>query len=653
VPITIGSNIGSLKAQRRLADAASSLASTYERLSSGQRINKASDDAAGLAISMDLGARSRVYSQAMRNANAGVSLLNIADAAVNSLVDINTRLQELAEQSANGVYSSSQRNSLDAEAQALAKEYFRISRSAQFNGTRLFDGSMSDGLRLQLGYGISGSIQTGVGGKLGTGSLTTTLTLSNKQPPTNSVTLGDLNGDGILDMVTGDNAGEVQIRLGKGDGTFGAASAMQNTESVASVLAKDLNGDGVLDLITLGQSLYSGGPSMNAEVSIRLGNGDGTFGSNTKYIIGTDASGFSFSSSSLAIGDVNGDGILDVVTGGSSSSSGFAAVQLGTGDGRLSAASTYSFSGGALSIALGDINGDGRLDLVAGGSSGVETRLGTGSGTFGNKNSTTVTTGLQSAALGDVNGDGILDLISAQAGVGSNANILVNLGNGQGGFGATATFQTNTSQQYLTSLGLADLNGDGALDIVAGGTDNSGFASISILVGNGTGNFSLTSSNNIFNATHPGDVGTLQIAFGDLNGDGVTDVAASGYSYDTQTGTTGILIGQTRDGISPIQPFSLKSRGDALQALGLFSRTAKNLADIRGNLGSAQSRINTALGVIGTSRENYLAANSRILDADIAGETGTLTRTQILQQAGAAVLAQANQAPALALRLLT
>ena len=103
--VRLGSNIASLGAQRRLADTSSALSTTFERLSSGQRINRASDDAAGLAISDTLRAKSRIYTQGVRNLNDGISLLNIADSAIENLSSIVVRLEELAAQAANGSYS--------------------------------------------------------------------------------------------------------------------------------------------------------------------------------------------------------------------------------------------------------------------------------------------------------------------------------------------------------------------------------------------------------------------------------------------------------------------------------------------------------------------------------------------------------------------
>ena len=150
--LTIGSNIASLQAQRRLGQTGNQLSSVFERLSSGQRINKASDDAAGLAIAESLNADARVFAQGIRNLNDGLSLLNIADSALENLSGIVVRLEELAAQAANGVYGVEQRKALDAEAQALSDEYFRISKVTEFNGQKLFTGE-NPIISLQAGVG--------------------------------------------------------------------------------------------------------------------------------------------------------------------------------------------------------------------------------------------------------------------------------------------------------------------------------------------------------------------------------------------------------------------------------------------------------------------------------------------------------------------
>ncbi len=177
--ITLGSNIASLQAQRRLATATSKLGSTFEKLSSGQRINKASDDAAGLAIADSLRADQRVASVAIRNANDGISTIAIADSALSEIGNVLSRLAELSEQSANGVFSPEQRSALSNEFVALASEIERIAVTTEFNGVKLISGSNT--LSLQVGFN-SGSVSqisfTGVQGTLTSLGLAATNTSS-------------------------------------------------------------------------------------------------------------------------------------------------------------------------------------------------------------------------------------------------------------------------------------------------------------------------------------------------------------------------------------------------------------------------------------------------------------------------------------------
>ena len=165
--ITLGSNVASLQAQRRLSNASNALGTTFERLSSGQRINKASDDAAGLAIADSLRANQRVAGVAIRNANDGISTIAIADSALGEIGNVLSRLAELAEQSANGVFSSTQRSALGNEFTALGSEIERIAVTTEFNGVKLLSGSSA--VTLQVGFNSTSVSQisyTGVQGTL-------------------------------------------------------------------------------------------------------------------------------------------------------------------------------------------------------------------------------------------------------------------------------------------------------------------------------------------------------------------------------------------------------------------------------------------------------------------------------------------------------
>ena len=164
--ITIGSNISSLKAQRQLTKSTASLSSTYSKLSSGMRINKASDDAAGLAIADSLKADQKIASVAIRNANDGISSIAIADGALSQVSDVLTRLAELAEQSANGVYSTDQRSALQNEFSALGSEIQRIALTTEFNGVKLLSGGA--GITLQVGFDSNANSQIAIRNVTGT-----------------------------------------------------------------------------------------------------------------------------------------------------------------------------------------------------------------------------------------------------------------------------------------------------------------------------------------------------------------------------------------------------------------------------------------------------------------------------------------------------
>ena len=138
--INIRTNVPSLSAQRNLATSSDRLQTAYERLSSGLRINRARDDAAGLSIAESLKADSAVAAVAVRNANDGISIISIADQAIGQIANTLSRLAELAEQSANGVFSNSQRSALSNEFTALTSEIERIALTTNFNGLRLLSG---------------------------------------------------------------------------------------------------------------------------------------------------------------------------------------------------------------------------------------------------------------------------------------------------------------------------------------------------------------------------------------------------------------------------------------------------------------------------------------------------------------------------------
>ena len=155
--INIRTNLPALSAQRNLDASSNKLSTSYQRLSSGLRINRASDDAAGLAIAENLKAGSSTATVAMRNANDGISVITIADQAVNQIANVLNRMAELATQSSNGVVDNVQRSALQNEFTALASEIERIAVTTKFNGLALLDGQKD--ISFQIGFDGSSTSQ--------------------------------------------------------------------------------------------------------------------------------------------------------------------------------------------------------------------------------------------------------------------------------------------------------------------------------------------------------------------------------------------------------------------------------------------------------------------------------------------------------------
>jgi flagellin len=220
--INIRTNIAALGAQRNLSQSSGLLQTSFERLSSGLRINRARDDAAGLAIAEALRADARIASVGIRNASDGVSIISIADQAIGQIGSVLTRLAELAEQSANGVYGNTQRSALQNEFDALVEEMERIALTTEFNGLKLLSGNQQ--VTFQVGFdgtSLSQVTFSGVGATLqalglaGTGTSTMIYSISGATSEA-SQSAARLTIDAINSAITS---------VTRNRGTLGAAEA--------------------------------------------------------------------------------------------------------------------------------------------------------------------------------------------------------------------------------------------------------------------------------------------------------------------------------------------------------------------------------------------------------------------------------------------
>jgi len=200
----INTNVASLTAQHNLSNMQLALQKNISRLSSGMRIAQASDDAAGLGVSEKLKAQVASYNQAGRNANDGISMIQVAEGAMNQQAGILTRLRELAVQSANGTLGATERGYIDTESKQLLQEVDRISAVTDFNGTKM------------LNTGAAVSMQVGSGA-------TVNDSISVQFAKTDSTTLGVKYGVGNdVDLLT--SAASAQASLAKIDSAIDSLS---------------------------------------------------------------------------------------------------------------------------------------------------------------------------------------------------------------------------------------------------------------------------------------------------------------------------------------------------------------------------------------------------------------------------------------------
>jgi len=214
MPIRIFNNIASINSQRILGANNDRLAQSVERISSGIRINRAADDAAGLAISEGLRSDIRATRQAVRNANDGISVINITEGALNEQASILIRLRELASQASTGTVGSTERQTIQLEFDALRLEIDRIAATTEFNGQNLVDGSLassvSSGNQIFIQVGIDSSADSRI--NLNTSINLTAVTSSSLSIDTLSVT----SSEGALSALDSINTSIATVTQGRG-----------------------------------------------------------------------------------------------------------------------------------------------------------------------------------------------------------------------------------------------------------------------------------------------------------------------------------------------------------------------------------------------------------------------------------------------------
>ncbi len=284
----INTNTMSLNAQRNLSTSGSSLATTIQRLSSGSRINSAKDDAAGLAISERFGTQIRGTDVAIRNANDGISLAQVAEGSLTEIGNNLQRVRELSVQASNATNSASDRKALQAEVTQLVSEIDRVAKQSDFNGTKLLDGSFSSQL-FQVGANAGQAIAIdktidAKAGSLGTSTFATGAT---------AALAASTDGARFSGTVMGVDIGTVEVKAGAttADASKAVATAINAKIGEAGIYA-EANSDGTLKL----SSVKEGKAVAAADIALMRSDYDataktwGTAAAAGAYTAGTDTS---------------------------------------------------------------------------------------------------------------------------------------------------------------------------------------------------------------------------------------------------------------------------------------------------------------------------------------------------------------------------
>jgi flagellin len=591
--LVINTNVASLNSQRQLMNSGNALDRATERLSSGNRINSAKDDAAGLAISNRMTSQIRGLDQAIRNANDGVSLIQTAEGALQESTNILQRMRELAIQSANGIYSDSDRKTLQAEVKQLQAELTRISETTTFNGQKLLDGSMGT-KALQVGAQANQTIDLSIGSfsanKLGGSS-------------------GDLVGAeaddlaALIDITVADH--DIQIN-GKSLTEIDAGTA-DTVNKVLTILNGDLNTVGV------------NASTVSEYTADKVGSGVLVAGTDKLVIAVKDGDG---NDQSLEITGTNS--MKEVVD-------------------KINAA-----AGGIVQASLNDA---GKLVLTSQNAESItvtdasDKAGGSGSAAFsvvfdslpGNTNGVKITIG-----------DEADDADAAAAAL------------------TAAGFNAHTTDGSIRgdNVEVQALNkGDLIINGVEIGAISAGVAEATI-----TGSTEeFEQAVNVINAINAKSAETGVIAYASTSDESATEIKISLKSIDGSeisvkfganadpdevAAATGLVQRNATEGAGSVASIDISTEAGAQKAIGIIDKALEQVNATRADLGAANNRLEFTVSNLANVSEKTAASRSRIVDADFAAETASLSRSQVLQQAATAMLAQSNARPQQVLSLL-
>ena len=657
MPLTVNTNISAMNAQRAGLDANSEMATAMERLASGKRINSATDDAAGLAISARMEAQVSGLNQAVRNANDAISLVNTAEGALQEYGEILQRIRELAIQSGGGAPSNLDRVNLHQEVAQLQEELARIANSTRFNGEILLNGTFLS-KDFQIGQSNHEEVQ---------------ITVANMRPETvGAYTQNLIENVGTIKGATKTNIASEGVALDNGVkaqqitvavGTETPRTFTINKGDTARAIADKLNQSGaaVNSRATTTMNVYVEDVANTGEFSFKISNSSNPdFEQSIRVTSGAGSKTHALASQ-INTAYPNHNITATVKT----DAAGATYVQLFQANGYDIIIDEYATTpGAAINLDLG-----GQDELVLTGSSGAGKVVIGGSLTADAPSSFLMTSDDTSNSMlvgsraklefQDI-GITLADWTDKSFTLGINGGAAITVFTNGTHDGTTAVtgqvvtpatdseLVTNINASIAHKLNTAGTGTPGAGGVLAAAHAAYGL-NLSVVYTTGSDSLDFLLNSGVSNATSAlvltetavgGDLDFSQVKLKDAEGnDQTTHSDTGGETSPTQT-------------VRYVSQIDISTREKALLAMTVVDASLQTVASARGSLGAVANRLESTIQNLMTVSENTSASLSRIMDADYAAESTALAKSQVLQQASIAILAQANSTTQQVLRLL-
>jgi flagellin len=642
--ITFNTNISALGTQRYLGIASDNTSSSLAKLSSGSRVPTAKDDAAALAVGTQLKAEVAGLQQASLNASQASSVLQIADGALSTTSDILTRMKTLAIQASSGQLSDSDRSLLNQEYTSLQAEVDRIANITNFNGKTLLSGSTS-----------VNQLANNLAAYAGNNTNTTA---------TNLITANNgLQSVDFADTFNGGSTGAVSL----------AYDHTTNNLTVTNLVsgAKQSINIGSTSIATGSTATYNfSSLGLSVTLNDQFDKAADLAGTNTATSTGaTPGTAYTLTASPAGLGLTGGTSLVFSISAAS-----FTGTGAGQFDGSQLAGASIAISGAVGTVTYGNVTiGTHTFSATSGtvnlGSAGTKTTT----YSDGQGNSFTVSTVVTGSYTGTAAGSvaiaagttgGLIEsdaanrpqvLSVAESATVANQYNFGNLDNAQVAVDAT------TATAATASITVSDGNG-GTVTFNSAGTggttaDLTSTGAKTITLADANGN-KITLGFTVTKAFANGDTARINLAsLGQVVAANAQTVGSTSFSFKVGTGTSSndsvsFTLDSATQAALGINGTSIETATNADTAITAVTAAITTVSSNRAAIGASESRLSFAKSSVDVAVQNTTAAESGLLDVDVSSEITKFSSQQVLLQAGVSLLAQANQQPALLLKLL-